>query len=120
MRRPASCASATLRAAMACFGHRLMMGVIVPGGVARDIAPEGAAAVQALLAEIRKVFPRLIDLYDNTASLQDRTVSTGIGAPNMRGRSAPAALSAAPRAQLRCPPRRRLRALRDLASTCRC
>jgi Ni,Fe-hydrogenase III large subunit len=68
----------TLRAAIACFGHRLMMDVIVPGGVARDIAPEGAAAVHALLAEIRKVFPRLIELYDNTASLQDRTVSTGI------------------------------------------
>ena len=68
----------TLRAAMACFGHRLMMDAIVPGGVARDIAPEGAAAVQALLTEIRKVFPRLVELYDNTASLQDRTVTTGI------------------------------------------
>jgi Ni,Fe-hydrogenase III large subunit len=67
-----------LRAAMTCFGHRLMMDVIVPGGVARDIAPGGTAAVQALVAEIRKVFPRLIELYDNTASLQDRTVTTGI------------------------------------------
>jgi Ni,Fe-hydrogenase III large subunit len=34
--------------------------------------------VQALLAEIRGVFPRLVELYDNTASLQDRTVTTGI------------------------------------------
>jgi Ni,Fe-hydrogenase III large subunit len=68
----------TLRASMACFGHRLMMDLIVPGGVARDIAPGGVAEVQALVAEIRKVFPRLIELYDNTASLQDRTVSTGI------------------------------------------
>jgi Ni,Fe-hydrogenase III large subunit len=67
-----------LRAADACFGHRLMMDVIVPGGVARDIAPEGPAAIRALLAEIRKVFPRLVELYDNTASLQDRTVTTGI------------------------------------------
>jgi len=67
-----------LRAAMACFGHRLMMDLIVPSGVARDIAPGGAAEVQALVVEIRKVFPRLIELYDNTASLQDRTVSTGI------------------------------------------
>ncbi|MDE2375373.1 MAG: hydrogenase expression protein HypE, partial [Hyphomicrobiales bacterium] len=67
-----------LRAADACFGHRLMMDLIVPGGVARDIAPDGLAAITALLAEIRKVFPRLIELYDNTASLQDRTVGTGI------------------------------------------
>jgi Ni,Fe-hydrogenase III large subunit len=71
-----------LRAAMACFGHRLMMDVIVPGGVARDIAPGSATEVQALVAEIRKVFPRLIELYDNTASLQDRTVSTGFVRPD--------------------------------------
>jgi Ni,Fe-hydrogenase III large subunit len=67
-----------LRTADACFGHRLMMDVIVPGGVARDIAPEGLASLRALLAEVRKVFPGLIELYDNTASLQDRTVTTGI------------------------------------------
>jgi Ni,Fe-hydrogenase III large subunit len=71
----------TLRAAEACFGHRLMMDVIVPGGVARDIADGGAAELRALLAEVRRVFPRLIELYDNTASLQDRTVTTGIVKP---------------------------------------
>ena len=68
----------TLRAAEVCFGHRLMMDVIVPGGTARDIAPDGAAALRALLDEVRKVFPRLVELYDNTASLLDRTVTTGI------------------------------------------
>jgi Ni,Fe-hydrogenase III large subunit len=68
----------TLRAADACFGHRLMMDTIVPGGVSRDLAPEGAAHVEDLLAEVRRGFPRLIELYDNTASLQDRTVTTGI------------------------------------------
>lgn len=67
-----------LRAADAAFGHRLMMDVIVPGGVARDMSSYGIPAMRALLAEIRKVFPRLIELYDNTASLQDRTVTTGI------------------------------------------
>src|ERR1700745_4322836 len=67
-----------LRAADGSFGHRLMMDMIVPGGVVRDIAPGGAEQVWALLAEIRKIFPRLIELYDNTASLQDRTVTTGI------------------------------------------
>jgi Ni,Fe-hydrogenase III large subunit len=72
----------TLRAADACFGHRLMMDVVVPGGVARGIAPSGIEAVQALIAEARRVFPRLIELYDNTASLQDRTVTTGIVKPD--------------------------------------
>ena len=68
----------TLRAAAACFGHRLMMDVIVPGGTARDIAPDGPAILRALLDDVRKVFPRLVELYDNTASLLDRTVTTGI------------------------------------------
>jgi Ni,Fe-hydrogenase III large subunit len=68
----------TLRAAEACFGHRLMMDLIVPGGIARDLAADGATQVQALLTEVRRVFPRLVELYDNTASLQDRTVTTGV------------------------------------------
>jgi len=67
-----------LRAADAAFAHRLMMDAIVPGGVARDIAESGIAQVRRLVAEVRKVFPRLVELYDNTASLQDRTVTTGI------------------------------------------
>jgi Ni,Fe-hydrogenase III large subunit len=67
-----------LRAADAAFGHRLMMDVIVPGGVAHDIAPGGADQIRQLVAEIRRIFPRLIELYDNTTSLQDRTVTTGI------------------------------------------
>jgi len=71
-----------LRAAEACFGHRLMMDAIVPGGVARDIAADGIARVKTLLSEIRRVFPRLVELYDNTASLQDRTVTTGIVKPD--------------------------------------
>ena len=68
----------TLRTAEACFGHRLMMGAIVPGGITRDIAPEGVPQLEALLIEVRRALPRLIELYDNTASLQDRTVTTGI------------------------------------------
>jgi Ni,Fe-hydrogenase III large subunit len=68
----------TLRAADACFGHRLMMDRVVPGGVTHDLAADGMAAVIALLAEVRRVFPRLVRLYDNTTSLQDRTAQTGI------------------------------------------
>jgi Ni,Fe-hydrogenase III large subunit len=67
-----------LRAADACFGHRLMMDAVVPGGVACEPAPSCVAEVSALSAEIRRSFPELIELYDNTASLQDRTATTGI------------------------------------------
>jgi Ni,Fe-hydrogenase III large subunit len=68
----------TMRAADACFGHRLMMDRVVPGGVAHDLGTGGMAAVIALLAEVRRIFPQLVDLYDNTASLQDRTAQTGV------------------------------------------
>jgi len=71
----------TLRAAAASFGHRLMMDVVVPGGIACDIALEGIVQVETLLADARRVLPRLIELYDNTASLQDRTATTGIVRP---------------------------------------
>jgi len=67
-----------LRASDLCFGHRLMMDRIVPGGVTHDLTAAGFAAIEALLREIRKNLPRLIEVYDVTASLQDRTVGTGI------------------------------------------
>ena len=68
----------TLRTADACFGHRLMMDCVVPGGVAVDLAASGPNSVLALLDRIRRIFPQLIELYDNTASLQDRTATTGV------------------------------------------
>jgi Ni,Fe-hydrogenase III large subunit/Ni,Fe-hydrogenase III component G len=70
-----------LRAADACFGHRLMMDRVVPGGVTRDLDPEGAVRIRETLRQIKQRFPRLVELYDNTASLQDRTVGTGIVKP---------------------------------------
>jgi Ni,Fe-hydrogenase III large subunit len=58
----------TLRTADACFGHRLMMDRVVPGGVAADITPAGRAAIESLLSEIRGRFPQLVELYDKTAT----------------------------------------------------
>ena len=66
-----------LRAAASAFGHRLMMDRIVPGGVAVDVDASGTAAITALIGELRARLPALVDLYDNTASLQDRTAGTG-------------------------------------------
>jgi Ni,Fe-hydrogenase III large subunit len=67
-----------LRTASSCFGHRLMMDCIVPGGVAVNLPADGASGIRMLVDEIRARFPPLVDLYDKTASLQDRTVRTGI------------------------------------------
>ena len=66
-----------LRASATAFGHRLMFDRIVPGGVAADLTKDGVAALRSLVAQIRKRFPDLVTLYDDTPSLQDRTVATG-------------------------------------------
>jgi Ni,Fe-hydrogenase III large subunit len=72
-----------LRASNAAFGHRLMRDIIVLGGVAHDIDDAGAELIQAALDNIRLRFPALVELYDNTTSLQDRTVDTGVLKPAM-------------------------------------
>ncbi|WP_084164725.1 nickel-dependent hydrogenase large subunit [Skermanella stibiiresistens] len=72
-----------LRAADACFGHRLMMDRVVPGGVAVDLPDAGRDTLESLLAEIRATFPGLVKTYDEKASLQDRTVATGRVGPEL-------------------------------------
>jgi Ni,Fe-hydrogenase III large subunit len=67
-----------LRAAGQAFGHRLMMDRIAPGGVAADLDAAGRQALRDGAALVRDRFPRLVELYDNTASLQDRTVGAGV------------------------------------------
>ena len=70
-----------LRTAARCFGHRLMMDCVVPGGVRADLAAEGQHALRVLAALVRSRFPELVEVYDNTESLKDRTVGTGILTP---------------------------------------
>jgi len=70
-----------LRAADTGFGHRLMRDRVLPGGVAAELDHAGVAGFRHLLDQIRSRFPALVELYDNTASLQDRTVATGILKP---------------------------------------
>jgi Ni,Fe-hydrogenase III large subunit len=67
-----------LQAAEACFGHRLMMDRIVPGGVATDLSAEGAARLEALIVDLRSTVDYLFRIYENKPSLLDRTVSTGV------------------------------------------
>jgi Ni,Fe-hydrogenase III large subunit len=75
-----------LRTAEACFGHRLMMDRVMPGGVAIDLDANGKAAIEGLLAEIWSRLSELTELYDETTSLQDRTVGTGILPPGLARR----------------------------------
>src|SRR5487761_295614 len=72
-----------LRASDAAFGHRLMRDCVVPGGVAHNLNADGHAAISTLVAEARRRFPPLVKLYDDTASLQDRTVGSGYLKPEL-------------------------------------
>jgi Ni,Fe-hydrogenase III large subunit len=100
-----------LRTAEAAFGHRLMMDRVTPGGVRVDLDADGAAAIATLVQVVRERFPLLVDLYDDTASLQDRSVGTGIvgrdlverfGAGGFVGRASGRPFDA--RADFACPP----------------
>lgn len=66
-----------LRHANAVFGHRLMMDRVVPGGVTTDPGSASLGVIRVLVKAIRESLPSLVELYDGTASLQDRTVGTG-------------------------------------------
>jgi Ni,Fe-hydrogenase III large subunit len=72
-----------LRACADCFGHRLMMDRVVPGGVAVDLAAEGVERLRALLALLRPRFHELVQVYDNSPSMLERAVGTGILRPEL-------------------------------------
>ena len=78
-----------LRASAACFMHRLMMDRIVPGGVTADLEATQIDQLRTLVSELRAAMPRLTKLYDDTPSLQDRMVTTGILRPELAARFAP-------------------------------
>ena len=48
---------AELRASHAAFGHRLMMDLVVPGGVAGDLTPEAADAILATVKQLSAELP---------------------------------------------------------------
>ncbi len=70
------------------FGHRLMMDRIVPGGIVVDLDAAGAGRLRELLGTIGARFERLVRIYDDTPSLQDRTATTGILTPELARRFA--------------------------------
>jgi Ni,Fe-hydrogenase III large subunit len=72
-----------LRACAECFGHRLLMDRVVPGGVAAELGAEGAGRLRALADALRRRFDELVELYDHTPSMLNRAVGTGILKPEL-------------------------------------
>lgn len=66
-----------LRTNRAVFGHRLMMDVVVPGGVAGGPNAGWEVAVLAELGEIMPEFERTVDIMDDSPSVKDRLFNTG-------------------------------------------
>lgn len=72
-----------LRAAESAFGHRLMMDVVVPGGMTTDIAPDGRAAIRDALGTLAAAMPGLLGRMD---PLLARLAQVGvIAAPDVGG-----------------------------------
>jgi Ni,Fe-hydrogenase III large subunit len=70
-----------LATSQVCFGHRLMMDCVVPGGVAADLSSDGIGRVRSLLDRLAATRAEIGRVYDSMPSLQDRTVTTGIVSP---------------------------------------
>ncbi len=65
------------RQSLACFGHRLMMDAVQPGGVAPDLSLPLRDAQRQLCDRVEAEVLRLRRIYDEHAGLQDRFMTTG-------------------------------------------
>jgi len=66
-----------LRDNAAWFGHRLLMDVVVPGGVAHDLAETDAGVMRDHMSALKHELDELRPILDANHSLQDRLVGAG-------------------------------------------
>ncbi len=74
-----------VRAAVAAFGHRLMMDLVVPGGVSADIAPDGAEVIAEAAAVLRRAVPGFAGRFE-AAHFADRFTGAGAVGPEIIAR----------------------------------
>jgi Ni,Fe-hydrogenase III large subunit/Ni,Fe-hydrogenase III component G len=75
-----------LRMNAAVFGHRYLMDLVVPGGVARDLGAEDTARMVATLDRTESEVRGLRAIYDEHAGVQDRFMTTGEVSPDLAAR----------------------------------
>jgi len=84
-----------LRASDRAFGQRLMMDVVVPGGIAAEIAPDGVAAIRNALDDLATALPGLRRRLDPLlARLEGAGIIVGADAGGLVGRAAGRAFDA--------------------------
>lgn len=66
-----------LRISKEHFGHRLLMDIVVPGGVSKDIDVKAREAILAECASVREKVLILREIYADHTGLQDRFLATG-------------------------------------------
>jgi len=66
-----------LRGNQTVFGHRLLMDIIVPGGVGHDLADQDQDTLQPQHKPLLRELDDLLPILDDHPSLEDRLVSTG-------------------------------------------
>jgi Ni,Fe-hydrogenase III large subunit/Ni,Fe-hydrogenase III component G len=67
-----------LRTNQLIFGHRFMMDIVVPGGVVMGLDAQHKTIVLEELSMIEDEFERLVKIFDENSSLDDRIRKTGI------------------------------------------
>ncbi|MDP1537470.1 MAG: NADH-quinone oxidoreductase subunit C [Burkholderiales bacterium] len=72
-----------LRLNQTLFGHRYLMDVVIPGGVACDPGADGVAAIRAECATLERAVATLRSIYDEHPGLQDRFITCGRVAPEL-------------------------------------
>lgn len=75
-----------LRGHRAVFGHRLLMDIVVPGGVGRDLDDQGRERLSRQNETLQRELDALLPLLDDYPSLEDRLVGTGCLPPALARR----------------------------------
>lgn len=63
------------------FGHRFIMDRVIPGGVTVDIDDKGKKDILSELKIVSRDFEKLVVIYDENPSLEDRVIGTGLLKP---------------------------------------
>ncbi len=72
-----------LRLNHALFGHRYLMDLVIPGGVARDVGADGVNQLRSECDALAKSVALLKNIYDEHPGLQDRFITCGRVAPEL-------------------------------------
>lgn len=70
-----------LRTNRKLFGHRFIMDRIIPGGAAADIDSKGEEEILTEMEYLSKEFEKLVAIYDDNSSLEDRVRDAGVLMP---------------------------------------